>query len=316
VLFLQEYKWTKFFLGKPLTLSSVLFADSDDNVELLRRCLKPDVLNRFTSAVNHIANTDGTDGDALSLFWFVYRDFPRQIRTKLKSTDEVQVSMGEYFEEFPDTLEALILMMFQTVPDYLKKLKENTNKAIEAQRVARLSIGNEQENIENRRESFMSSSSRNELERKKGGRPANKESFLVDIFERYKKEVRKRREFHHQPDESVRKDKYDDWVKRRDEGEFILNEEFYKKALKSLNQLNQEELKRSFSCVVNVQTMTSAVDNQGSRAESLSSEDEDSVHSQMVSDKYNDQRPSKVQRCDPLGSLDEIKSIIARRRFH
>jgi hypothetical protein len=209
-------------------------------------------------------------------------------------------------------------MMFQTVPDYLKKLKENTNRAIEAQHVARLSIGDEQENIKNRRESFMSSSSRNELERKKGGRPANKESFLIDIFEKYKKEVRKRREFHHKPDKSVRKDKYDDWVKRRDKGEFILNEEFYKKALKSLNQLNQEELKRCFSCVVvNVQTMTSAVDNAVSQVESLSSDDEDSVHSQMVSDKYNDQHPSKVQRCDPaLGSLDEIKSVIAQRRFH
>jgi hypothetical protein len=224
--------------------------------------------------------------------------------------------MGEYFEEFPDTLEALILMMFQTVPDYLKKLKENTNRAIEAQRAARLSIGSEPENIENRRESFMSISSRNELERKKGGRPANKESFLVDIFEKYKKEVRKRREFYHKPDESVRKDKYDDWVKRRDEGEFVLHEEFYKKALKSLNELNQEELKRSFSCVVNVRTMSNAVNNIDSRVETLSSDDEDSVHSQMVSAKYNDQRPSKVQRCDPLGSLDEIKLVIARRRFH
>jgi hypothetical protein len=50
------------------------------------------------------------------------------MKTGLRPDTDREITMKEYFQEFPITLEALILMMFQTIPEYLLGEKENQNR--------------------------------------------------------------------------------------------------------------------------------------------------------------------------------------------
>jgi hypothetical protein len=136
-------------------------------------------------------NSDGTASNELSLFWFVYRDLPRRLRPKLNQKCGGEVDMNMYFEEFPDTVEALILMMFRTIPEYLKNNKKNSNKATREQESSLSFVEEASGNTENRRDSMVSniSGDGSEAEKKKGGRPENKASFNIAIFDKCMKEV-------------------------------------------------------------------------------------------------------------------------------
>jgi hypothetical protein len=56
-----------------------------------------------------------------------------------------------------------------------------------------------------------------------------------------------RRDFLDQPGD--KDDGYEEWIRRRDEGEFILCKKFYDKALAALNKKNRNARKRSFASV-------------------------------------------------------------------
>jgi hypothetical protein len=150
---------------------------------LLRDELNDESVIEAIQSLDHLINDDTENISGVKkLFYLVYCHIPRRMKTKLRSLDGKDVTMTEYFEHFPVTVEALILMMFQTVPDYLKGQKFNTNRAIKEERCTST----------NSSESTVTSESK----KKKGGRPADKTGFVLDIFQDYLDRAANRREFH------------------------------------------------------------------------------------------------------------------------
>jgi hypothetical protein len=185
------------------------------------------------------------DSDIGKLFHLVYVEIPHKMKTGLRPDTDREITMKEYFQEFPITLEALILMMFQTIPEYLLGEKENQNRlTLENQQGARrVSMQSQTGNGE----TDDASNGDTAVTKKKGGRPANKEGFVLSVFDKYRHEVDDRRDFLDQPGD--KDDGYEEWIRRRDEGEFILCKKFYDKALAALNKKNRNARKRSFASV-------------------------------------------------------------------
>ena len=225
------------------------------------------------------------------------------MKTKLRSVDNKDVTMTQYFEQFPVTLEALILMMFETIPDYLKGMKFNTNKAIQ----------------EDRRTSMASNDSTvtSENEKKKGGQPADKEAFVLPIFDKYKEEVWRRREFNFPPDEKqygdseCQKVEYridnDEWVRKKSNMEFAFDEEFYQTALDAINDKNRESRKSVFTNIANIAGSYSQDPTTNTNTSSITV----SNHNKRAEKRYDNQRCKKLKSIDPHGvRLNEIEDMM------
>jgi hypothetical protein len=126
------------------------------------------------------------------------------------------------------------------------------------------------------------------------------------------KEVSRWREFHHPPDEEKRKSCYDDWLQRKNNGEFTLNENFYQKALKSINEINKENQKKNFSNHGEISRLTSET---GGVNDEISFDNEDLVHEEVKYDRYPDSRPGKVRKFNPFGDLNDLNNAIAEGTF-
>jgi hypothetical protein len=227
------------------------------------------------------------------------------MKTKLRGIDGKDVTMTEYFEHFPVTLEALILMMFQTVPKYLKGQKFNTNRAIK----------------QDRRTSTNSSDSTvtSENKKKKGGRPADKTGFVLDIFQDYLDRAANRREFHFPPDENQyegQKEAYNlnkaDWDAQKARMEFTHDEQLYNKALKAINDKNHESRGKlivhildSLNNVNNSTRMEGSNANRNSKKRRIN---------KRAGKRYDDKRSKKIEPFDPLSMPmndldDKVKQV-------
>jgi hypothetical protein len=273
---------------------------------LLRDELNDESVIEEIQSLDHLINDDTENISRVKkLFYLVYCHIPRRMKTKLRSMDGKDVTMTEYFEHFPVTLEALILMMFQTVPDYLKGQKFNTNRAIE----------------EERRTSTNSSESTvtSESEKKKGGRPADKTGFVLDIFQDYLDRAANRREFHFPPDENQyegQKEAYNldkaDWDARKARMEFTHDEQLYNKALKAINDKNRESRGKlivhildSLNNVNNSTRMEGSNANRNSKKRRIN---------KRAGKRYDDKRSKKIEPFDPLSMPmndldDKVKQV-------
>jgi hypothetical protein len=188
------------------------------------------------------------DSDLGQLFHLVYVKIPHRMKSSLRPDTNRDITMKEYFKEFPVTLEALILMMFQTIPEYLIGEKENQNRLTkELEGARRVSLQPMTDRGEPSSNVNQDPQEETPLPKKKGGRPANKEGFVLTVFDNYRKEVDTRRLFDYQPSEKDQPEAYKEWAKRRDNGEFAGPKKFYERALAALNQKNQEARKRTFA---------------------------------------------------------------------
>jgi hypothetical protein len=196
------------------------------------------------------------NSDIGRLFHLVYVEIPHKMKPGLRPDTNRDITMKEYFHEFPVTLEALILMMFQTIPEYLIGEKENQNRltrALEgARRVSLQSISDRQGTSSDVHEDPEEEAQA--LPKKRGGRPANKEGFVVNVFDKYRKEVDDRRDFNYPPSETDKKEAYEEWKKRRDDGEFQAPKKFYERALAAINKKNKDARKRSFMTAASIFT--------------------------------------------------------------
>jgi hypothetical protein len=279
--------------------------EDDDYRQLLQDELKDkSIIKEIHNLANLRVDKDETLGGPYKLFHLVYRDIPHRMKTKLRSVDNKDLTMTQYFEQFPVTLEALILMMFETIPDYLKGMKFNTNKAIQEDR--HTSIASNDSNVTS------------ENEKKKGGQPADKAGFVLPIFEKYKEEVWKRREFNFPPDENqygdseCQKVEYridnDEWVRKKSNMEFAFDEDFYQTALDAINDKNRESRKSVFT------NLSSLANIAGSYSQDTANINSSSItvsnHNKRAEKRYDNQRCKKLKSFDPHRvRLNEIEDM-------
>ena len=147
--------------------------------------------------------------DLGKLFCLVYVELPHKMKPGLRPDLDHDITLTKYLEEFPISLEALILMMFQTIPEYLIGEKVNENR-----------LTKENKEV--------------------------KEGFVVHVFGKYKQEVYKCREFHVPPDIKKHPKEHKEWNDKDSEGEFVATRKFYTSAVAALNEINKSTRNISF----------------------------------------------------------------------
>jgi hypothetical protein len=138
--------------------------EDDEYRQILRdELIDESVIEKIQSLEQLTCDNDNGLIGISTVFYLVYCHIPRRMKTKLRSVDDKDITMTEYFEQFPVTLEALILMMFQTVPDYLKGYKFNKNKSVEEDRHTSTSSGDSTVSSENEKKRVDGQQTRQDL---------------------------------------------------------------------------------------------------------------------------------------------------------
>jgi hypothetical protein len=193
--------------------------------------------------------------DRDKFFHLVYVEIPRKMKSGLRPEVDRDLTMDEYLKEFSVTFEAIILMMFETIPDYMTGEKTNQNRLTkeqeERQEARRVSLHSSTDGSGGEGESVVV------VRKKRGGRPANKEGFNVDVFDKYRCEVWERREAFIEPSGGPQSQAHKDWKQRKADGFYRVDEAFYGKALNALNKINRETNRAPFSGSSSNQTSAS-----------------------------------------------------------
>jgi hypothetical protein len=66
-------------------------------------------------------------------FHLVYVEIPRKMKSGLWPEVDRDLTMDEYLKEFSVTFKVIILMMFETIPDYMTGEKTNQNRLTKEQ---------------------------------------------------------------------------------------------------------------------------------------------------------------------------------------
>jgi hypothetical protein len=294
----------------PVSSCFVVHKEDNEYRQMLRdELIDESVIEKIQSLEQLTCNNDNGLSGIATVFYLVYCHIPRRMKTKLRSVDDKDITMTEYFEQFPVTLEALILMMFQTVPDYLKGYKFNKNKAIEEDRHTSTSSGDSTVSSEN--------------EKKKGGRPADKAGFVLETFQDYLERAVDRREFHFPPDEEQykgQKEAYEmdkaDWNARKANLEFAHDEELYNMALRAINDKNRESRTTAYVNIGLLTNVTNSAGQNGASNANASSRRNRKTNNKRAGRRYDDKRSKKLQRFDPLNVPmndldDKVKQVTA-----